>query len=309
VLPGAYRVPRAIATCRDRLTQLTSWLNWLTSHDVTSLGQVTQQYCDAFLEHRRYQRDEHGNPVRELSGTARQAAVVAVLDLYAYGWLLAGGGYRPGLRPWDGRSAAAITGTVPRHHNTTPPVTDEVLRPMLAAALHFTEVTGPLVADLAQQVRAAARVPAARPDTSRGSAHAGAVIGRVLDQRRAAGEPLPLTAGHLVKRRLNSGWTQPTRCWASASASSPRGRACPSSTRRGCRRCGRPLKIPWPRSVPLSRGAGTQPASPSPRATGPSRGRCPCTPTRSPTLLRSPAPHAWWSSRQSQGCGKASWPS
>jgi hypothetical protein len=203
VLPGAYRVPRAIATCRDRLTQLASWLNWLANQKITSLAHVTQQHCDAYLEHRRYQRDEGGKPVRELSCTARQAAVIAVLDLHCYTGLLAGGGYQPGFRPWNGKSAAAVTGAVPRRQNTTPPVTDEVLRPMLAAALHFTEVTGPLVAGLAERVRAAARVALAQPDRPLSPV---AVIGRVLAEHRAAGDPLPLTAGHLVKQRLLGGW-------------------------------------------------------------------------------------------------------
>ena len=60
VLPHAYRVPLAIATCRERLTSVTGWLNWLTGQGITSLSQVTQQHCDAYLDHRRHARDEHG---------------------------------------------------------------------------------------------------------------------------------------------------------------------------------------------------------------------------------------------------------
>ena len=56
-LPHAYRVPLAIPTCRERLTSVTSWLNWLTGQGITSLAQVTQQHCDAYLDHRRHARD------------------------------------------------------------------------------------------------------------------------------------------------------------------------------------------------------------------------------------------------------------
>lgn len=203
-LSRAYRVPLAIPTCRERLVSVTGWLNWLTGQGVTSLAQVTQQHCDAYLDHRRHARDEQGRPVRERGPASRRETVAAVLDLHSYSELFAAGGYQPGLRPWNAKPASTIAGVVRRDQNATPPVTDRVLQPMLAAALHITEVIGPFAADLAQQVRA----PAAPPPAGRwpGRADPVALITRVLGEHAAAGSPLPLLAGPRVRGRLNAGW-------------------------------------------------------------------------------------------------------
>jgi integrase len=203
-LPRAYRVPLAIATCRERLASVAGWLNWLTGQGLTSLAEVTQQHCDAYLEHRRHARDERGRPVRERGPASRRETVAAVLDLHAYSELFTADGYQPGLRPWNGKPASTIAGVVRRDQNATPPVADRVLRPMLAAALHITEVIGPFLADLAQQVRAAAVPPPAgkRP----GRADPVALITRVLGEHAAVGSPLPLLASSRVRGRLNAGW-------------------------------------------------------------------------------------------------------
>ena len=203
-LPHAYRVPLAIPTCRERLASVTGWLNWLTGQGITSLAQVTQQHCDAYLEHRRHARDERGRPVRERGPASHRETVAAVLDLHAYTELFTVGGYRPGLRPWNGKPASTIAGVVRRDQNATPPVADWVLRPMLAAALHITEVIGPFLADLSQQARAAAVPP---PAGSRsGRADPVALITGVLADHAAAGSPLPLLADPRVRGRLNAGW-------------------------------------------------------------------------------------------------------
>ena len=203
-LPHAYRVPLAIPTCRERLASVTGWLNWLAGQGITSLAQVTQQHCDAYLDHRRHARDEQGRPVRERGPASRRETVAAILDLRSYSELLTAGGYPPGLHPWNGKPATTIAGVVRRDQNATPPVAGPVLRPMLAAALHITEVIGPLVADLSQQVRAAA-VP---PPTGRqpGRPDPVALITATLREQAAAGSPLPLLASPRVRGRLNAGW-------------------------------------------------------------------------------------------------------
>ena len=203
-LPHAYRVPLAIPTCRERLTSVTGWLNWLTRQGITSLAQVTQQHCDAYLDHRRHARDTEGQPVRERSPASRRETVAAVLDLRSYSELLTSGGYPPSLRPWNGKPASAIAGVVRRDQNATPPVADRVLRPMLAAALHVTEVIGPLVADLSQQIRAVATPP--RTGGRPGRPDPVALITRTLEDHAAAGSPLPLLASPRVRGRLNAGW-------------------------------------------------------------------------------------------------------
>jgi hypothetical protein len=131
--------------------------------------------------------------------------VAAVLDLYSYAELFTVGGYQPGLRPWNGKPATTIAGVVRRDQNATPPVADRVLRPMLAAALHVTEVIGPFVADLSQQVRAAA-VPPPAAGRRRGRADPVVLITGILAEHAAAGSPLPLLAGQRVRGRLNAGW-------------------------------------------------------------------------------------------------------
>jgi len=203
-LPHAYRVPLGIATCRERLASVTGWLNWLTGQGITSLAQVTQQHCDAYLDHRRHARDERGRPVRERGPASRRETVAAVLDLYSYAELFTAGGYQPGLRPWNGKPATSIAGVVRRDQNATPPVADRVLQPMLAAALHVTEVIGPFVADLSQQVRAAAVPPPA--GRRRGRADPVVLITGILAEHAAADSPLPLLTGQRVRGRLNAGW-------------------------------------------------------------------------------------------------------
>ena len=143
-------------------------------------------------------------PLRERSPASRRETVAAILDLRSYSELLTAGGYSPSLHPWNGEPASVIAGVIHRDQNTTPPVAGPVLRPMLAAALHITEVIGPLVADLSQQVRAAA-VP---PPTGRqpGRPDPVALITATLREQAAAGSPLPLLASPRVRGRLNAGW-------------------------------------------------------------------------------------------------------
>lgn len=50
VLPAAFRTVRSPRTCHLYLRRATTWCNWLTAHQVTTLGEVTQAHCDAFLE-------------------------------------------------------------------------------------------------------------------------------------------------------------------------------------------------------------------------------------------------------------------
>ena len=62
----------------------------------------------------------------------------------------------PGLRPWGGATATAIA-EMPsgRAMNKTPPLSDDILRPMLAAALYLASAVGPHATILNQQVREA----------------------------------------------------------------------------------------------------------------------------------------------------------
>jgi hypothetical protein len=71
-LPRAYRTPLHLNTASGRLNELTRWLNWLTARGVASLGEVDGDCCQAYLDHRRHPRDEHGTVIGDRSpATAR----------------------------------------------------------------------------------------------------------------------------------------------------------------------------------------------------------------------------------------------
>ena len=88
--------------------------------------------------------DEHGTVVGERSPGTRRARRPGIIDLLNYGELFTADRPDPGLRPWGGATATAIA-EMPagRTMNKTPPLSDDVLRPMLAAALYLTAAIGP----------------------------------------------------------------------------------------------------------------------------------------------------------------------
>ena len=106
--------------------------------------------------HRRYVLDEHGTVVGERSPGTRRRAAQVIIDLLNYGELFTADRPDPGLRPWGGATASAIA-EMPsgRTMNKTPPLSDDILRPMLAAALYLASVIGPHAVILNQQVREA----------------------------------------------------------------------------------------------------------------------------------------------------------
>ena len=76
-------------------------------------------------------------------------AAAVVIELALYGELFTAGAYAPGFRPWDGRSSARVAGMRAPEGNKTPVVRQEVLQPMLAAALYLAGTIGPRIAALA----------------------------------------------------------------------------------------------------------------------------------------------------------------
>ncbi|MGW3815332.1 hypothetical protein [Streptomyces sp. NPDC005046] len=67
VLPDAYRLPKTLITCQQRLDWLTGWMNWLTEEGVQSLSQVVQNHCDRFLQQRSTIYDRDGIRLRDAS--------------------------------------------------------------------------------------------------------------------------------------------------------------------------------------------------------------------------------------------------
>jgi integrase len=208
-LPRAFRTPMHLTTASGRLQETSRFLNWLAGQGIPALGEVCAHHCEAYLAHRRYVLDEHGTAVGERSPAVRRSAAQAVIDLLNYGELFTADRPDPGLRPWGGATASAIA-EMPsgRSGNKTPPLSDDVLRPMLAAALYLTTVIGPHAVTLNNQVREALRAWG-RSSGQRfpSPSHAPvAEITRLLDRYQRENSPLPLLPRHWVDGRLASGW-------------------------------------------------------------------------------------------------------
>jgi hypothetical protein len=209
MLPRAYRTPLHIRTVNRRLSELTRLLGWLTSQGIAALDKITAHHCDAYIYHRRYVLDENGAVADENGESTRQAAAQAIIDLLNYGELFTADRPDPGLRPWGGATATAIA-EMPsgRGMNKTPPVADDVLQPVLAAALYLTSVIGPHAVALNQQVTEAGQQRGRRAPgkLSRQTRTPSAEIARLLDRHQDDGEPLPAVPDYLVSQRLAAGW-------------------------------------------------------------------------------------------------------
>jgi hypothetical protein len=208
-LPRAHRTPVHVATACRRLGETARFLNWLTGQGVDSLGEVSTRHCEAYLAHRRHVTGEDGTVVGERSPGTRRAAAQAVIDLVNYRELFTADRPDPGLRPWGGATATAIA-EMPsgRSMNKTQPLSDDVLQPMLAAALYLASVIGPHAVTLNQQVKEADRQHgrSAPGEFAKPARAPAAEITRLLDRYRHAGEPLPMLPGHVVSERLAAGW-------------------------------------------------------------------------------------------------------
>ena len=142
--PTPDRIPLALRSCRRRLAELATSVNWLTGQRITSLAQVSQHHCDRYLNQRRRARTSPGRCSAAWRSLLRLAAAV-VIELAHYGELfttdhyarrihpLAGTDLLPGRRgpvrrreqdaaagP-DGPAAAARRGVLPDRNGGTPP--------------------------------------------------------------------------------------------------------------------------------------------------------------------------------------------
>jgi hypothetical protein len=109
-LPRAYRTPHHVSTCNGRLAELIRFLRWLTDRRVHSLADLTCEDCEAYHEHRRYQRDDDGVMAGELSSGTRRLAALIVTDLLNYRDLFTADRVPAGLRPWAGTAPSAVAG-------------------------------------------------------------------------------------------------------------------------------------------------------------------------------------------------------
>jgi len=211
LLPRANRAPVHLRTANGRLGETARFLNWLAGQGVASLGKVGDHHCEAYLLHRRQVLDEQGAVVGERSPGTRRRAAQVIIDLLNYGELFTADRPDPGLRPWGGATATAVA-EMPsgRGMNKTPPLGDDILRPMLAAALYLASAIGPHAVALNQEIKNAdqQRGRSASGEFTRMSRAPAAEIARLLERYRHDGEPLPMLPGYLVSERLAAGWEQ-----------------------------------------------------------------------------------------------------
>ncbi len=208
-LPRAYRTPLHLRSCIGRLGELTRLFRWLDRRHVTTLAEIDTHTCEAYLAFRRYILDEDGNVVGEQSPAVRRAAAQIIVDLVNHRDLFTADRVRADLRPWGGASASAVAEMRSgRDGNTTPAVPDEILQPMLAAALHLMQVLGPHAVALNQQVREHDRVHSVRIGQRRQTTTSAVDdIVTVLADYTRTGTPLPRHEDHEITKRLAAGWS------------------------------------------------------------------------------------------------------
>jgi len=202
VLAGAYRMPLTLQTCRRRMPELACWLNWLTSEQIPALGQVTQDHCDRYLAQRRRRKDKAGQVTGTLSAGTLQAAAAVIIELGAYAELFTADRYPDGFIPWRGRTASQVAGFRSGGENKTPPVDQQLLQPLLAAAFYLTGTLGPHVLALRDSVRDA-RLASPGPHTAQAGR---GELDRVLHHHLDHHEPLVSVGNRTINRRLAAGW-------------------------------------------------------------------------------------------------------
>jgi integrase len=192
VLPNAYRVMRSYATCHGRLRDLRTWLNWLTSEGVRSLGEVSDRHCEMFKICHSQIPGEGAGAGRERTAKLTTSLATAIIDLAFYGELFSTDRYAPGWRPWAGKAAIVVAAATAPGENKTQPVAEEILRPLLAAALYVLDTLGSHLPELRRQVRRRAQENRARSGRSAlgGRHHDVAALAAVLDRHAAEGRPL-----------------------------------------------------------------------------------------------------------------------
>lgn len=208
-LPRAYRTPMHLNTANSRLLELTRFLNWITGQRLASLSLVDSRHCEAYLAHRRYVLDEHDTVVGELSPSVRRSAAQAVIDLLNYRELFTADRPDPALRPWGGVTASAIA-EMPsgRTMNKTPPLSDDVLQPMLAAALYLVSTIGPHAITLHQQIKEADQWSVRRARAAGRSPWRAPVaeFTQLLERYQHDQRPLPSLPDYVIAERITTGW-------------------------------------------------------------------------------------------------------
>ncbi|MFE7033136.1 site-specific integrase [Streptomyces sp. NPDC057621] len=212
-LPRAFRNPLHVTSCRGRLDELIRFFNWLGERSTISLQQITTRDCEAYLAHRRYVLDEDGAVIGENSHATRRSAAQVVVDLVNYRDLFTADRVPAELRPWGGATASAVA-EMPsgRDENKTQPVADEIMQPMLAAALYLMSTLGPHAVDLAHKVRESDLHSARRAQGIRRVGPKNRVpvreLSEILAEYTRTCPALPMLDDHYISKRLAQGWAE-----------------------------------------------------------------------------------------------------
>jgi hypothetical protein len=199
VLPDAYRLPKTLITCQQRLAWLTSWMNWLTEQGVESLSEVVQDHCDRFLQHRSTIYDRDGNRLRDASDDTRMMAELVPRELAYYGEVFSTDRYGDGFSP----RATTVVRTQGNTENKTQPARAELQQPLLAAALFLVQKVGPHVIALQQEIERHRAAPRVLPMPL---AERAEIVTRTLRQHTRTGEPLVQTSPEGLEYKIGKGW-------------------------------------------------------------------------------------------------------
>jgi hypothetical protein len=192
-LPWARREPLSLRTGAQRRFFAVAWLRWLADEGVQQLGELTQEHCDRWLDHRR---------AEGLAASSLFNEIMAVKDLARYTELFTADRYPAGFMPWAGKTASQVAEVDWTGENKTPTIPDAVMRPALRAGLYLVETVGPHAAALTEDLAAhrEARTGRSRPRLDEYTE----LLARYVEQ----GKPLPQLDGYLVRDRLGAGWDQ-----------------------------------------------------------------------------------------------------
>ncbi|WP_329305545.1 site-specific integrase [Streptomyces anulatus] len=197
-LPGAHRVPRTLRTCHDRFLQTVRWFNCLTAQGVTSLEEVTQRHCTAYLQHRCAGRSTHDAG----TGSAQFVLVQDLQELAAYAELFTTDRYRGGFHPWAGQFAHEVTGVAKRGaENKTAPARAEVMAPLLTATLFLIQTIAPRALALRAACAGALPLPPGPVRTATTDRFKRAVRAHLTHK-----EPLEQDEDRAVRVKIKQGW-------------------------------------------------------------------------------------------------------
>lgn len=202
---AAFRTVRSPRTCHLYLRRAITWCNWLSAHDVATLGEVTQVHCDAFLEQHSWSQPATGGSRRRLARTTTSNLAKVIQVLALYGPLFLADRYRAGFVPWTGRTASQVTDRKANIESSTPPVPEHILQPLLATTLYLVETIGPHLAQEHERARASTTEAGLSAAAHLGAARL-ARFEAAVQALRSRGAPLPRSSDAIVGQRRAAGW-------------------------------------------------------------------------------------------------------